>query len=628
MGLIPEDKIAEIRDRTDIVAVVGQYVPLKRAGANHKGLCPFHIEKSPSFNVNSQKQIFRCFGCGKSGDVFTFLQEIEGQNFNEVVRDLAGRAGIELPEAATRQQREAARAEETERSRMVRLHELAANYYRETLLGTNGTVARDYLQSRGIGTEVAAAFSVGYAPPGWEGLTRLFEAKRVPHELAERSGLLRPRPGATLAAGAPPTRASHYDSFVDRVVYGLTSPMGELIGFGGRLLVDSAEQPKYKNSPETLIYRKGDNLFGLSQARHAIRRSTRALLVEGNFDVMTLHQAGINYAVAPQGTAVTPAQVQLLRRFASEVVLMLDSDAAGRAATMKIIVLFASAGLPVRIAHLNAKGGRKVDPDELARTDLPRLQQLIDGATDAVEFYLSEMAATALPSVPGKVAAIERCVPLLRAISDPLARDLYADRLAQLLKVDIALIRKGIRATDRELGRPTQRADAKAASEVIVQPVVARALPAVESKLLGLLGHAPQLWESIDDATLAALGDDALRELLQAAKRDGDLVPQKLLVQSAPEIRDAVAAALLAEEFAQLGEADPRQLMSEILDRIKLPNDRGQLEAERQKALLANDHRRVRELTAKILQTRLRPEAGPSDASRGGRGHRTGETAG
>src|SRR5581483_5536482 len=261
-------------------------------------------------------------------------------------------------------------------------------------------------------------------------LTKHFEAKKVPHELAERSGLVRRRERAgQVAPGTPPSTRTHYDSFVDRVMYALTSPMGETIGFGGRILEAKEDQPKYKNSPETLIYKKGENLFGLHIAKHAIRKSGRALVVEGNFDVMTLHERGIDYTVAPQGTAITEAQVALLQRFAREVVLMLDADPAGRAATLKVIRLFADANLPCRVAQLRAKDGKKVDPDDLARNDLPRLQKLIDDAVDAIEFFFDQVAATAAPTVPGKVAAIEECAPLLRSVRDPLARDLYVERL-------------------------------------------------------------------------------------------------------------------------------------------------------------------------------------------------------
>ncbi|HEY1587737.1 MAG TPA: DNA primase, partial [Polyangia bacterium] len=353
MGLIPEDKIAEIRDRTDIVAVIGEYVSLKRTGVNHKGLCPFHNEKSPSFNVNAQKQFFHCFGCGKSGDVISFVSELEGKSFMETLRELARKSGIELPEERrTPRDEERARAAESERAKMVRLHDLVAKFYREQLAAPVGSAALAYVESRGLDEATCEKFHVGFAPAGWEALSRHLEAKKVPVELAERAGLIRRRENGT-----------HFDTFVNRVVYALTSPMGEVIGFGGRV-INAEDQPKYKNSPETILFKKGENLFGMHLAKHAIRRTGRALVVEGNFDVMTLHQVGVDYAVAPQGTAMTAEQVKLLKRFSREVVLMLDADPAGRAATMKVVHLFVEAELPCRIAQLRAKDGKKQDPDE------------------------------------------------------------------------------------------------------------------------------------------------------------------------------------------------------------------------------------------------------------------------
>ncbi|HWE30750.1 MAG TPA: DNA primase, partial [Polyangia bacterium] len=338
MGLIPEDKIAEIRDRTDIVAVIGEYVTLKRTGVNHKGLCPFHNEKSPSFNVNAQKQFFHCFGCGKSGDVIKFLSELVGKSFMETLRLLAQRSGVELPEPTrSPREEERLRAAESERAKMVRLHDLVATFYVAQLQTPPAQAARAYLETRGLDEKTADTFRVGFAPASWEALARHLEQKKVPAELSERAGLIRRRENGT-----------HFDTFVNRVVYALTSPMGEVIGFGGRV-INSEDQPKYKNSPETLLFKKGENLFGLHVAKHAIRKGGRALVVEGNFDVMTLHQHGIDYAVAPQGTAMTAEQVKLLKRFAREVVLMLDADPAGRAATMKIIRLFVDAELTVKI---------------------------------------------------------------------------------------------------------------------------------------------------------------------------------------------------------------------------------------------------------------------------------------
>ena len=604
MGLIPEEKIAEIRDRTDIVAVIGEYVALKRAGNSHKGLCPFHNEKSPSFNVNAQKQFYHCFGCSESGDVFSFVQKVEGKSFLEVARELAKKAGIDLPEGErTREQIERQRAAESEREKLLRLNRIAVDFYRERLTSTDGEAARKYLEKRGIGDQIAEHFSIGYAPAGFEALTRHLEGKKVPHELAERAGLIRRRESARLQAGAPPTKATHFDVFVDRVVYALTSPMGDVIGFGGRILEAKEDQPKYKNSPETPLYKKGENLFGLHLAKHGIRRSGRALVVEGNFDVMTLHERGIDYAVAPQGTAITDAQVALLKRFAREVVLMLDADPAGRKATLRVIHLFVDAELPCKVAQLRAEGGKKVDPDDLARNDLPRLQKMIDGAADAIEFYFDQVASTSDPSVPGRVQAIEECAPILRAVRDPLARNLYIDRLAAVLKIEVGLIRRTLRGGS---GAPVVASGNGSASapDPYSTAVPAREIAPLLVKLLALLAQHATLIARMTPDVLESISDVAVRALLTEAAHKRVFVPQAALEHSPPEIRAALARAFLSEEFAQLGDVKPETIFDEIVRKMTLPGELAALEAERKRALVEQDMVRVRELTAKILRPR------------------------
>jgi DNA primase len=588
LGLIPEDKIAEIRDRTDIVQVIGEYVTLKRTGVNHKGLCPFHQEKSPSFNVNAQKQFFHCFGCGKSGDVISFVSELDGKSFVETVRDLARRAGVELPEPPrSPREEERARAAESERAKMVRLHELVAHFYRAQLEAPVGQAARAYLESRGLDEATAEKFKVGYAPAGWEALARHLEAKKVPADLAERAGLIRRR-----------ENGSHFDTFVHRVVYALTSPMGEVIGFGGRV-INSEDQPKYKNSPETLLFKKGENLFGLHLAKHAIRKTGRALVVEGNFDVMTLHQHGIDYAVAPQGTAMTAEQVKLLKRFAREVVLMLDADPAGRAATMKVVHLFVEADLPCRIAQLRARDGKKQDPDELARKDLAKLQALIDGAQDAVEFYFEQVASTSAPTVPGRVAAIEEVAPLMRSLGDPLARDLYADKLAQLLKVDVGLVQRALRAAPAHAPRLPRDVEPAPAPSAPLRDVAPRRIPLTHSKLLAFLSQHPAFWPRVDASILK---DEAVRALVASAQANRTFDAPALLAACAPEIRDAVAQALGSDEFA--GDAEPQRAFDSIVTSIRFPSDLTALMQERTAAIARGDRELTEKLNARIIAVR------------------------
>jgi DNA primase len=395
-------------------------------------------------------------------------------------------------------------------------------------------------------------------------------------------------------------------------MYALTSPMGEVIGFGGRILEAAEDQPKYKNSPETLLYKKGENLFGLHAAKHAIRKGGRALVVEGNFDVMTLHERGIDYAVAPQGTAITEAQVALLKRFAREVVLMLDADPAGRAATLKVIRLFVDADLKTRIAQLRAQDGKKVDPDDLARNDLPRLERMIETAVDAVEFFFDQAAATAEPTVPGKVKAITECGPILRAVRDPLARDLYVDRLAQLLKIDPNLIKKTLRAAPDAHPAPRRELNHDVSPVVTEEPVpavVPREIARPYAKLLALLAQHATLIAHMAPTVVDTIADLHVRALVSAALARRAFVPQELLAGAAPEIRDAVAAAFLSDEFVTLPDGtNAQKLLSDIVSKFRLSSDRSTLEEERKAAIASKDFDRVRELTARILSTRMQGE--------------------
>jgi DNA primase len=305
VGLIPDEVIAEIRARADIVSVIGQHVQLKRAGRNWKGLCPFHGEKSPSFNVAPDKGFFYCFGCQKKGDVFTFVMELSGKSFIEAAETLAAQCGVTIPETAANPEVARVRGERTQ---MLAINKLATQFFAETLASPRGAPGRAYLDTRAIGAEQRAAFQLGYAPADWHALADFLKAKRADPELAVRLGLIARQPKA----------GGFYDRFRERVVCPIILPGSEVAGFSARLVgeapKDSPVGAKYINSPESPVYKKSRLLFGLAQAREAMRVKGRAILVEGNFDVISMHQAGMTETVAPLGTALTADQVELLRR--------------------------------------------------------------------------------------------------------------------------------------------------------------------------------------------------------------------------------------------------------------------------------------------------------------------------
>ncbi|MFO0577235.1 MAG: DNA primase [Polyangia bacterium] len=488
LGLIPESKVAEIRDRTDIVAVIGEHVPLRRAGTNYLGLCPFHGEKTPSFNVSPSKQFFYCFGCQKSGDVFRFLMELEGRTFADVARDLARRAGVDIPEDSEPSPRRRAERlqEESEKARLLKLNELCARFY-EVQLSRDERCQR-YLRERGVSDEIRDRFRLGYAPNDWDALVKTLQQRGVPHELSEAAGLLIRREGAQLARGAPATSATHYDRFRDRAMFPLLLPprggskaqgtaVCDVIAFGGRVLPGGAEGDKagakYINSPETPLYKKGENLFGLHAARDAIRQRRQAVLVEGNFDVLALHQFGQPVTVAPMGTALTESQVRQLARLIGpdgHLVLMLDGDKAGRAATIKDITLIllsqggggsggfgAARDLDVRVARL--PDGE--DPDTFAQRDPEELARLVRTARPALDYVLDEAIAKAgedgeggADTVAGKAKVLGKLMPLLRAVQSPTVRELYVDRIAGALGLAPELVWRNL---DRQPDRPPER---------------------------------------------------------------------------------------------------------------------------------------------------------------------------
>ncbi|HRC59003.1 MAG TPA: DNA primase, partial [Kofleriaceae bacterium] len=293
--MIPEEVIAEIRSRVDIVAVIGQHVGLRKAGRNWKGLCPFHGEKSPSFNVAPDKGFFYCFGCHKKGDVFTFVMELEGKSFTEAAEQLAARAGISVPRLDESPEQRRARGE---RAAMLEVCKAAAEIFRENLRDRQrGVPARAYLESRGVGDAISERFMLGYGVTDWHSMADALRARKIDLELALKLGLLARQPRA----------GGYYDRFRDRLVCPVVVPGGDVVGFSARILPSQApstpdprgEPPKYINSPESLVYKKSKLLFGLAQARDGMAAKGRAVLVEGNFDVISLHQAGITEAVAP-----------------------------------------------------------------------------------------------------------------------------------------------------------------------------------------------------------------------------------------------------------------------------------------------------------------------------------------
>lgn len=468
--LIPETTLAEIRARISIVEVISAHIALRKAGRNYTGLCPFHGEKTPSFSVNEEGGFYHCFGCGAGGNVFTFLSRVEGLSFPEAVRRLAAKAGVALPQAERDPQA-------LERDRLFKVNDIAATYFQRCLWGNVGEVARRYLEERGLGKEIAERFRLGFAPPGYEGLVRSLTMQKVPLDKASSLGLIGKRDGSTF-----------YDKFRYRLMFPITDITGRIVGFGGRLLPAAEQQmaasgqartlPKYLNSPESAIYKKSTLLYGLSQAKDAMKRNGRAVLVEGYIDLLALVQSGLEETVAVSGTALGPAQLKALHNFVPEVYLFFDGDEAGRKAATRAFPLCVEAELRGRGVFLP----QGEDPDTFVRKyGTEKLRELIDRAEPLEDFYFTRHAPPPGATAFQRAQAAREAMGILKSMTDVVARGALLTQIAQRFGVSEEELRRT--ATMPESTRPTgPRTPTVSTRREPVNPLIA-----AETELLQLM---------------------------------------------------------------------------------------------------------------------------------------------
>jgi len=428
---IPEETIEEIREKIDIVELISEYVALKKRGRNYFGLCPFHPEKTPSFCVNPEKQIYHCFGCGNGGNAFSFLMQMQKISFLEAVRILAAMAGVSLPEPRGQGTRDKTN------DLLYQANEFAQKYFHYVLFkDKRAERARAYLKGRAISEEIIQRFGLGYSVSSWDGLLKAATQRSISAETLEKSGLAIRR-----------ENGGFYDRFRDRIMFPIQNHSGRTVAFGARALEDS-QQPKYLNSPETPIYQKGFVLYGLRQARDAIRRAERAIVVEGYIDLLRLVEAGIDNVVASLGTALTKGQAELLSRYTRKVTLVYDGDLAGSAATFRGIDTLLEADLGVDVVSLP----EGYDPDSFGRErGAEAFQKLLSQAKEALDYKLEVMGKNQdLTSVEGKREAIARLVETASRIKDEIKRDLMVKEIAERLATDEA-------AVHREMARQRRR---------------------------------------------------------------------------------------------------------------------------------------------------------------------------
>jgi len=578
--VIPEDVIAEILRRTDIVELIGAHLPLRAAGRTHKGLCPFHTEKTPSFVVNPERQIFHCFGCGEGGDAITFLMKHERLGFMEAVRFLADRAGVSLP--ATRGP---GPGEADARLPLLEIHRLALQHFRENLAGVAGEAARLYLAERGLTHEVVERFELGYALPSWDALLRVLKKKGYPDKVLEAAGLSVPRQKGS----------GYYDRFRNRLMIPIWDASGKVIAFGGRAL--EPKEVKYLNSPETALYRKGAHLYGLNVAARAIRERKVVIVVEGYFDAIMLHAHGFDHAVAALGTALTTDQARLLGRYAQTVVLLFDPDAPGIGAARRNLEHLINVDLHWRIVLLS--GG--LDPDAFLRTHGDAaFQAALDGAQDLVEFFLDRrVSGLDLNDPVERARAVDGLLDVVGLIDSPVRREGYVQRIAQRGAISDRTLLEAVAQRRARIGRQ----DAKAAPQPA--PVVP---PTAEEQLVFIGLHHPAHRERI----AAALAPEEIRdpilqrifvEFVQRGRPESQGGGARPMSLQPPEVQRRLSSLWAApgdgESFAA-GDAAVGQVVEDCLGRIAARRARLQRTILRQ-ALEAADRQGDRERVLKLL---------------------------
>ena len=487
-GYIPQEKIGEIKSRVSVVDLISEYVPLKKAGRNFVGLCPFHKEKTPSFSVNPEKQIFYCFGCGEGGDIFAFLMKLNGMSFAESARHLANKAGVSLP---ARSMSGAEKAEVTEREKVGRINAMAAEYFSTQLSSESGRPARDYLDARKMGDAIVEGFRLGYAPEGWNNLTSYLAAKKVPLGLAEKTGLVISR-----------DKSGYYDRFRGRLIFPIEDLSGRVVAFGGRSI--GSDTPKYLNSPESPVYTKGRVLYGMSRSKDAIRERDYAVLVEGYIDLLSLWNAGFKNVVATLGTALTREQVELIRRFTRNVAVIFDPDEAGRHAVERSLKLFLEENMHARVVVLPDG----YDPDDYVKKyGAEPLKEIISRAPTMVDYYIDTIMGGGA-TLEDTLDTSREAVSFIRGITDPVERNLFIKRVSERLGIDQKLLKDRV----EKVSPPDRRVAAHPPSQGKKMETV----DMVELHLIYMMIEYPEkIPVAVEEGILDCFGSEELKKLGQ-----------------------------------------------------------------------------------------------------------------
>ncbi len=580
-----DDDIRRVRDSVDIVDLVQGYVSLKKRGRNWTGLCPFHNEKTPSFSVNPDKQIFHCFGCGVGGDAFKFLEMQRGLNFPEAVRDLADRAGITLTERRTRR---ASPGAKDERKELLVILAAAAEHFRKDLFAPAGSAARAYLARRGVSEAVIEEFGLGFARPDWEGLHRDLKQQGHAPALQEKAGLVVKRSEGD----------GYYDRFRGRIIFPIRDINGSVIAFGGRVMDDSL--PKYLNSPETPLYSKSNVLYGMDRARDAARKNDHFILVEGYLDAIACHQHGVRNAVATLGTALTDGHLRLMRRFTKKLKLIFDPDPAGVKAALRSFDLLVGSGMQVKVVSLPDGD----DPDTvLAKRGREVFAAGLAAAVPLMDFVLEQVVqASAASSIEEKNERVQDLKGYLARIPSEVEKGLYIKRSAEVLGVDEGDLRREV----ARYAAPARSGGESAAA--ISRPPRPEQRPRAEEMLIHLMlrfeGIARGLAVKVrpDDFT-DPLYRRAAERIFTVLSAGGELDPRSLAVEGDEELNRLFSHyAVLEAEYE-----DPHRTTADCVDRIKQQDSSRRIRkllSAIQEAEAAGDRQRLQELQQELVEVR------------------------
>jgi DNA primase len=542
---IPPETIEQVAAANDIVEVIGTYFPLKRAGSSFKALCPFHQEKTPSFTVSSQRQTFHCFGCGVGGSVFRFVMDYEHVDFPASVRKLAARAGVPIVEERSGQDE---RRQYQERSTLLKLHADAAEWFHENLIKREiGGRARDYLKNRGIKSDVAKSWKLGYAPDNWNELSEWASKQGYRRQQILASGLVKLRDEAH-------PDGDFYDRFRGRLIFPISNDVGEVIAFSGRVLESDVSAAKYINSPETPLFRKGHVLFGLDRTKRALIAAESAIICEGQLDLITLFEAGIQNVVAPQGTAFTENQARVLKRFVREVVLCFDSDSAGQTAAERSLEALLQNDLTVRIAEMPPGE----DPDSLVRKfGRKNFDELISSAPDFFDYWIEKKAGGVnLDSIGAKMQIARDLGATVSYVREPIMRSELINKVSARL---------AIRSADFEKLVEDRRSGADRPRNFTARVEAIRTVPPHDVAMLCLLAlrdeeaRAFLLTQNWRETLPKIPGTELLGKILAADLRPADSASLNLFQTTLTPAEESVVSAWILQKLP----GDPGEIARE-----------------------------------------------------------------